>query len=266
MDESCYKQEMPQGYGGGQRPIYFAPLIKSQFISTDLDFMKNIKGLIAMKLSPLELLEDRLSENGITAHRLFSSSEKSWEMKGRINLNPMYIKPPALKDDQKSLPLAYVLEGEFTSYFKGKPIPIKEETEDKSKKDGEKKEPDKKANPELAGIKGKGGFLSTGRPAKIFIIGSSEMLKDNMLDPGGRSPNATFILNVIDFLNNRGDIAVMRSKTQSFNPLYETGPGTKTFVKSLNIAGLPILVAVFGLFVWLRRHSRKRRIQMMFQK
>jgi ABC-type uncharacterized transport system involved in gliding motility auxiliary subunit len=266
MDENCYKQEMPQGYGGGQRPIYFAPIIKSRFISKDLAFMKNIKGLIGMKLSPIEIDEERLTENDIIAHRLFSSSEKSWEMKERINLNPMYIRPPESKEDQKSLPLAYVLEGAFPSYFKGKEIPIKEETGDPSKEDEKKKEADKKGTPELAGIKGEGGFLSKGKPAKIFVMGSSEMLKDNMLDPAGRSPNATFILNVIDYLNNREDIAVMRGKTQSFNPLYEAGPGTKTFVKSLNIVGLPIFVAVFGFFILLRRHSRKRRIQMMFQK
>jgi len=37
-------------------------------------------------------------------------------------------------------------------------------------------------------------------------------------------------------------------------------------VKAFNIAGLPALVILFGLGVWFRRHSRKRRIQMMFEK
>ena len=92
------------------------------------------------------------------------------------------------------------------------------------------------------------------------------MLKDNVLDETGNSPNSTYILNVIDFLNNRRDIAVMRSKEQRFNPLEDTSGGTKTFVKSFNIVALPILVNLFGLLIWFRRHSRKKRIQMMFQK
>jgi hypothetical protein len=73
-------------------------------------------------------------------------------------------------------------------------------------------------------------------------------------------------MNVLDFLNNREEIAVMRSKVQHFNPLRDTGTGTRTFVKSLNIVGPPVLVVLFGLIVWLHRHSRKKRIQMMFEK
>ena len=92
------------------------------------------------------------------------------------------------------------------------------------------------------------------------------MLKDNLLDPDGRNPNTMFILNTLDALNQRQDIAVMRSKEQQFNPLMETSAFAKTFIKTFNIAGLPALVVLFGLFVWVRRHSRKKQIQMMFQK
>jgi hypothetical protein len=92
------------------------------------------------------------------------------------------------------------------------------------------------------------------------------MLKNSMLDEAGRSPNAMFIMNVLDFLNNREETALMRSKEQLFNPLDDTDAGTKTFVKSFNIAGLPVLVILFGILVWFRRHSRKKQIQMMFQK
>jgi hypothetical protein len=67
-------------------------------------------------------------------------------------------------------------------------------------------------------------------------------------------------------LNGREDIAVMRAKVQRFNPLEDTQAGTRAFVKALNIAGLPVLVVIFGLGVWFRRHSRKKQIQMMFHR
>ena len=92
------------------------------------------------------------------------------------------------------------------------------------------------------------------------------MLKDSIVDASGKTPNATFLMNALDFLNDQEEIAAMRSKEQRFNPLRETRPGTKTFVKTFNIAVLPMLVILFGLLVWFVRHSRKRRIQMMFQK
>jgi hypothetical protein len=96
-------------------------------------------------------------------------------------------------------------------------------------------------------------------------MASADMLKDNVLDAGGRGPNATYILNVIDYLNDREDIAVMRGKEQRFNPLHDTKGGTKTFAKTLNIIGLPCLVVLFGIAVWFRRRARKKNIQMIFK-
>ena len=115
-------------------------------------------------------------------------------------------------------------------------------------------------------VKGRNGqFRSKGRPGKIFLMASSEVLKDNLLDAEGKTPNAMFIMNIMDYLNNREHIAIMRSKEQRFNPLVDTPAGVRTFVKSFNIVGLPVLVVLFGLLVWFRRHSRQKRIRIMFQ-
>jgi ABC-type uncharacterized transport system involved in gliding motility auxiliary subunit len=162
--------------------------------------------------------------------------------------------------------LAYLLEGKFPSYFAGKPIPERKTAGKDSGKSEEKEVDAQKAEVELSKIESKGKVLSKGKPGKVLLVASSEMLKDNLLDAKGRSPNATFIMNVLDSLNNREGIAVIRSKEQRFNPLHDAKAGTKTFVKSFNIAGLPVLVIIFGVFVWLRRHARKRQIQMMFLK
>jgi ABC-type uncharacterized transport system involved in gliding motility auxiliary subunit len=270
LDENCHKQRLPQSMGGGERPIYFAPIIKNRFINHDPKYMRGIKELISVKISPLELDETRISEHALTAVKLIASSEKSWEMREPINLNPMFLSPPSSDDEQQSFPLAYILEGSFPSYFDGKPMPEKT-TEDTGTKTRDNKEstPEPvadKATADLSKIKGKGGFISKGKPAKIFLMASSEMLKDNVLSPEGRSPNDMFVLNTIDALNHRENIAMMRSKVLGFNPLMDTGMLTKTFVKTFNIAGLPVLVVFLGLIVWLKRHSRKKRIQSMFQK
>jgi ABC-2 type transport system permease protein len=276
MDENCFHQQLPAQLGGGEKPIYFAPIIKSRFINKDLAFMKSIKGMIAIKISPLELDPERLTANGLKATRLVASSEKSWEMSGRITLNPMFIQPPSATQEMQSKPLAYILAGEFPSYFADKPIPVKEVDENESKKKDKEtaKEPppnestaaDKSSEIDLSKIVTHGQFLARGKPGKIFLMASADMLKDNVMDAAGRGSNATYILNVIDYLNDRGDIAVMRGKEQRFNPLNDARAGTKTFVKTLNIIGLPALVVLFGIAVWFRRHGRKKNIQMMFQK
>jgi len=275
MDENCFQQQLPARLGGGERPIYFAPIIKNQFINKNLKFMKNIKALVALRISPLEIVSERISANSLKANKIFASSDKSWEMSGRINLNPLFIQPPPPKEELESMPLAYILEGEFPSYFDGKPIPVKEieekesdnnKDEKEANKNNKEKPSDEKAEVDLSRIESLGYFLPKGKPGKIFLMASSDMLGDNVLDADGRASNATFIMNVVDYLNDRENIAVMRSKEQRFNPLDDTQPGTKTFVKTFNIAGLPVLIILFGLGVWFRRHARKKHIQMMFQK
>ena len=267
MDENCYRQELPAQFGGGERAIYFAPLIKDRFINNDLDFMKNIKRLVALKISPLELIPERISQNSLKSHRLFASSKKSWQMRDRINLNPMFIKPPESTEEMQSYPLAYIVEGEFPSYFAGKPLPLREIKDEKESQEKPQAEASKSPTDiDLSQIERQGQFLARGKPGKIFVMASADMLRDNLLDAGGQGSNATFILNTIDYLNGREDVAVMRAKVQRFNPLEDTQAGTKAFVKALNIAGLPVLVVIFGLGVWFRRHSRKKQIQMMFHK
>ena len=287
MDENSFKQQVPQQYGGGERNIYFAPLIKNEQINKEYPFMKPIKGLVAYKMSPLLANSDKLAQNGVKANLLFSSSARSWEMKAPLNLNPLFIQPPAASEKLAPQPLAYILEGEFPSYFAGKPIPEKPQP-DKSQTDKSQSDPDESedmetlenkpaqeapATPadaaksaELSKIEGGGQVIAKGKPGKIFLMASSEMLKDNILDEAGRSPNAVFILNILDYLNNHQDIATMRSKEQRFNPLADLSPMAKTGIKSLNIAGLPVLVVLAGLAVWLRRKSRRRQIQLLFQK
>ena len=270
LDENCHKQMLPRNMGGGERPIYFAPIIKNKNINHGLNFIRGIKGLVAVKISPLELDETQISKNKLKAVKLFSSSEKSWEIRKNISLNPMFLAPPPSKDEEQSFPLAYMVEGEFPSYFAGKSIPEKksqdENTEPKDKKESTSEPAEKKTSTDMSKIKSQGETISKGKPAKIFLMASAEMLKNNVLDPEGDSPNDMLILNMIDALNHREDIAAMRSKVLSFNPLNDTGSLTKTFVKTFNIAGLPVLLVFLGLIVWLRRHSRKKQIQMMFQK
>ena len=283
LDESCYRQQLPPARGGGEQNIYFAPIIKDAQINHSLPFMNNIKGLITMQVSPVSVDSDKVEQSGLAATRLFSSSEKSWTMADHIDLNPMFLQPPTQSSEMKSYPLAYMISGEFTSYFAGKPLPRKT-TAETDLPDG-KKSPDKVSskdntqeqestsgapapppeNPLAAKIETRNAAITKGTSGKIFVMASSALLQDNMLDPEGRSTNAAFILNVIDHLNDRDDIAVLRSKNQTFNPLAETPPMVRGVIKLFNIAGLPILVILTGFGVLLKRRSRKRKIKLMFQ-
>ncbi len=270
LDENCFRQRLSGDMGGGERPIYFAPLIQSANINADEPYLESIRGLIALKMSPLELDPERLEAGGIQATRLFSSSPQSWEMSERITLDPMAIGGPPPPEDQQQFHLAYLLKGSFPSYFAGQPVPEKPAPAEAP--DADAAEADIAAeNPEaeagavdLNTIESAPARRDQGEPSHILVVGSSDLIQDTILEAGGRSPNSMFVMNVIDYLNDRAGVAAMRSKEQRFNPLEETEIATRTMTKAFNVIGIPVLVVAFGLLVWLRRATRKKRIQAMF--
>lgn len=267
LDKSCYTHNRPQQQGGGEQAIYFAPMLKENSINNKPGYMKNIKGLVAMQISPVELIKENMTRHDITAERLLSSSKESWLMKGNIQLNPMFITPPADQDDFDTYDLAYMLQGKFKSFFKGKELPVKESGEAEA---GDGKETEDKADAvsesALAEVSSENTFLEESKPVKIFVLPCSQMLEDNMLDPEGRSTNATFLLNIIDHLNSQDSIAEMRSKQQTLNPLAETTGSIRSIVKIFNVAVLPCLVILFGFGIWIKRSARKRKIKTLFSK
>ncbi|MCK5836519.1 MAG: Gldg family protein [Desulfobacula sp.] len=259
LDKNAYTHQAPQNMGGGEQIIYFAPMLKEASINNTPRFMDNIKGLVAMQISPLELVTENIDTTKVVATKLLSSSDESWLMEGMINLNPMFIRSPDAKDELKSYDLAYLLEGKFTSFFKGKAIPEREMGEKEIKEENKDSDTQK-----LEGFTASHTFLETSKPAKLFVLPCSQMLQDNMLDPEGRSTNATFILNVIDHLNGEDKIAQLRSKQQTLNPIAQTSPFARAIIKAFNIIALPIFVIMFGLGVLAKRTARRKKIANRF--
>ncbi|MDD3643732.1 MAG: Gldg family protein, partial [Candidatus Krumholzibacteria bacterium] len=271
LDTNCYEQQLPAAYGGGVQPIYFAPVIKDEKINDELKFMRHVKALITVKSSPVELKGDVLETHGLDGAVVFSSSDQSWEMSGRIDLSPWAMQPPTDPEQMQSFPLAALITGEFPSHFAGKPVPEKPEPEDETagEEPGETGAPEAAAaqparEPAAGELTGEGAVIDQGRPGMLFVLASSEVLRNNVIDEEGRGTSATFVMNVIDHLNGRDAYAEMRGKSQRFNPLRDTAPGVKTFVKTLNIAGLPVIVVACGVVVWALRSRRKRAIQAIF--
>ena len=262
MDKNCYTQALPQERGGGEQNIYFVPIISQENINNSPDYMNNIKGLAAIRISPLKIIEDNIDNSEIKISRLFSSSNQAWLMKDRINLEPSLIIPPASEEEMESYPLAYMLEGKFPSFFKGKKIPKKQT----GKADINEEDINEEVAPQLDGLTETNEIIEKGKTAKIFVVASSALLSDNLLDTEGKSTNSTFILNILDHLNDHDKIAAMRSKQQAFNPLKETTPFARNLIKSLNIAILPCLVILVGFIVMLERSLRKRKIKLAFTK
>ncbi|MBN1697316.1 MAG: Gldg family protein [Spirochaetales bacterium] len=263
FDKKCYKQHH-RVYGDFD--IYFIPEIQNEFVNEDLKYMKNVKGFYMIQPSPIKLNEDKLKENNISSDILFSSSNESWESSENINLddpNAMYMPDTGLK----SYPLAVMLEGEFPSFFENRAVP-----------EPPKKETEEGSEDEERGLSAEDLTLERNvikkavRPGKLFVVGTSQIVRDIILtipqNGPPETPNRVLISNILDYLNNRADYAVMRSKLQVINPLdaTKTTPLAKDVTRYFNLIGLPLIVAVCGLFVLLTRGTRRRKIQVKFLK
>ncbi len=240
LDQKCYKA-VQQGLGG--QKIYFVPIIEDAGLNNESSITRFIKSLAIPKVSSLKIAEEKLKEQDIESTILVSSSENSWLMQGRINFMPFGMSPPE-KSKMSKYDLAAMLSGNFTSYFKGKEIPLEDS--------GKKKMRSKVAS---AGI-----IEKAVKPGRIIVIGTSEITSGGVLDKSGSSLNAVFMHNMIDYLCANYDIPEMRSKGLAFNPLEDTEEGARLLLKVINIAGLPILVICAGLLVWRRRRIRKGKI------
>ena len=256
MDETCFVQQSRDANGGVREiPIYFAPEIPREGISKDKPFMNNINGLITLNISPVEI--SQTEGDGPESTVLFRSSESSWTVSENINLyNPTTVFPPT-DQERASRDLGVLLEGHFTSYFTGKDLPDPPEQEET--------EGSQAVTIKAEGVALDKGFVSSADAGQLFLVGTSTLLSDNLLEAQGTSPNATMIQNVIDHLNGRDDYAVMRSKGQGYNPLPEVDSKVKAFLKGLNIGFLPVLVILTGIIMWFRWNARKRKIIQLYQ-
>jgi len=72
------------------------------------------------------------------------------------------------------------------------------------------------------------------------------------------------ILNLIDSMNGREDRAIMRTKGRRIRPLRIVEPPVRTAIKTFAVAGLPAVIVIVGVVVWLLSGIRQRRIRSQF--
>ena len=256
LDEQAFVQRQPSPRGGYvESEIYFAPLLKEAEIDQEVSFLTNLEELIMLNISPLELASESLQE-GVRYTEALRTSSTAWEMEGRIDL--MGAQPPG-EDVRTSFPLAYLAEGTFTSYFAEREIPERPRDEPSSQDDEEEAQPIISAEE----LQAEQSFTPEGE-GRLFVVGTSAILGSGFIDVQGRNPNSLLLLNLIDAMNGREDRALMRTKGRRVRPLREIEPPVRTAIKTFAVAGLPALVVLAGVVVWVLGGMRRHRIRLQY--
>ncbi len=243
LDKTCYEA---QQRGMGKVPLYYVPVVGRDGLDRSNPVSKNLSGVIFLQAASVDVKRDSLPE-GVVATTLASSSPESWLMSGRVSLSPYGMAPPAA-ESLSARGLAVLLEGTFPSAFDAVPAELDASSP--------------KASPSDGGVAAAERRLSSAvLPGKVFVAGTSKVTTAAVMDEQGRQPIAIFVRNALDYLNGRADLAAMRAKGLSLNPLDKTSPAARAAARAVNLYAIPALVVAVGLAAWRLRVRRRKAIR-----
>lgn len=205
------------------------------------------KGLDQLQFKFISSLDTVKADGVIKTPLVFSSDyTRILDAPVRVAFQDMSEEPDVNKFPLKNLPLVYLLEGNFTSYYKNRFLP-----EEFSKN----------------------SFLESGHQGRILVAGDGDLVKSNIdrgtgdplplgEDPfeGGLLANRSFLLNAVNYLLEPDGLIASRTKEYKIRPLDKVEVrDNKTFYYLLNIGGpLGLIIIVGSLKVlWRRRRFEK---------
>ena len=263
LDKSCAKVQLEQFVA--DYPV--VPVIKEAGLLRGNIITGFLKGIAMDRVSSIDLDAGKTSGQGTVSRELVKSSGDSWIMKGNINLHPLLMSPPP-NADYKPRTLAVLVSGRLESFFKNRERPVEKAGKDKKAAGGAK----------LASVSRLDETVPAGK-SELIVVGSSEITTSGFLDESDKIlssglqredestfPNGLFLHNMVDYMAGNYYVPEMRNKRLDYNPLGRVPDTMKSVYKIVNMAGIPLLVVLFGFFTWRRYHLRRKLIQGAFSK
>ncbi|MCD6579605.1 GldG family protein [bacterium] len=217
---------------GNQRLASAYPLfvkVLNKYMNPKFSFLKKLQNITLPWVSSVNFSRGA----DLEYDTLLKSTEKAWKSQGFILIDPTQIKAPKDINLYKQFILAGIEHGKFPSYFKKNDLP--------------------------EGIDHK-DFLEKGvKEAKLLAIGTSHILKDNILQ---RFPNnKIFILNLMDNLLLGNKLSGIRKKNVKDPVIGNISDSKKTIIKWINYILIPLLIIIFGIFRFLKRKKNRNIVE-----
>ncbi len=209
--------------------------------------------------SPIRI--DTAKQQGRTVTELLHSSAQAWTSDS-LELQPDFRRYPefgfAPGEARERALLGVMVEGQFESYFKGKPSPLLGEPDTQTDGDDEAQEP--RAKPEPAKPSFAGKIDRSPDSARLILFSSNEFLSDDILELAG-SATGTRYLNPVQLMENAVDwsledrgLLAIRSRGHYARMLLPLDRSDQVFWEYLNYA----LAALGLLAVYLVQQSRRK--------
>jgi gliding-associated putative ABC transporter substrate-binding component GldG len=236
-DAQCANISLVQQQAGfsmqSQVPFPYLPLVSN--FSKGNAMVKDLQGVILFFASSVDT--DRVGALGLTGEILMRSSKQSGRLTGMFMYDPLQHYQRS-DFEESGIPLAAIVQGHFTSLYKGRPVP-----------------PDTSAGaPPLPASP-----VETSPDTRIVLVGDGDFARDEYI--GGNRDNVTFFANMIDYLVDDAGLITIRTKEAVNPPLDPVIDSTKKIVKYTDMGLPPLLVIGYGLFRWRMRKARKKAME-----
>jgi ABC-2 type transport system permease protein len=256
LDASCGQVQIPQQVGPFQMNVpvnypYFVKIVPeglnknipavSSISEMVLPWTSSISLLVPNRDSVVKVTGKGTDTAGVKGSALIKSSKRSWTVAGNFDLNPQQKWGTPAEGFKQNCIMAY-LNGNFKSYFAGKPVPPLHEA-DTSRKDSALALADK--NREI---------VASNKDRNIVVVGDANFLTSQFAGVPG---NSVWLQNVVDWLSSDDNLITIRSRTMVDRSIrkdeLKEGGSTATVVRFVNLLLMPLCVIFAGLFIFFKR-------------
>lgn len=219
-------------------PWYFFPVMTPQSKHPIVSNLNSIKGQFVSSVDPINV-------NGIKTEVLLTTSKYSRISPApvRVSLGVMQYKPDPADFPVKNVPVAMLMEGEFTSLYKNRIPPAISE------------------NKEI-------GFKESSVKTGMVVVADGDIMRNDYLKgqpvPLGFDKytnmtygNKSFLLNVIDYLCDDSGMMVIRNKDYRLRLIDPAVLEANTQpLKLINLLSPLVLILLFGVFKFYKRRRQ----------
>ncbi|HOX25441.1 MAG TPA: GldG family protein [Candidatus Krumholzibacteria bacterium] len=238
LDENSQMLELPREVNlGGLRMQVREPVdapvqirITQDQVNQDQPVTNHIGQLLYLWGTPLDLDKAKLSEHGLSAETLISSSGRSWRTAFGSGMLTAEQTDPAGKAMAGPQPLAVLVSGEFPDTFGGKEPPAWISS-------GE-------AEAEAGAAPAATPAPLHPAPSRLLVVGCAKMFDDMVLQG---AQNALLMLNAVDYLAGSEDLLTIRSKQLTERTIRPVAAGEKVAWQVFVLALMPAVFIIVGI-------------------
>ena len=252
-DRRCARARFTTRFMQSIAPYPFWPKVTEEGIEKDNPALSSLRGVALMWTAPIEVLPSALGDRKFTTLLKTSPYAKSHQLPAQVFGEQEGLLPGTT---QSELALAGVLEGPFTSFFAGRgaPVPVMPEGHESTRMPAAGEAPD---------------FLESTENGRIVVIGSSNFITEGPLgyfqQMRSGTQNLVFVQNLVDWLTLGDGLIGIRSRVAPTYPLDQSSESQQQFIQLVNVAGVPLLVILFGMARFLLRRRDRRLYEEHYQ-